>query len=72
MHGCCNSTKILPGYLHGSYRSSTRALVAHIDHNVEKFDCRYCNSQDQYKIQPDDFSSYKLTQTIIYILKCRF
>ena len=44
--------KILPGYLHGSYRSSTCALVARIDHNVEEFDCRYCNSQYQYKIWP--------------------
>ena len=50
-HGCRNSKKSLPGYLHGSYRSSTRALVAHIDHNVEEFDCRYCNSQDQYKMR---------------------
>ena len=55
--------KILPGYLHGSYRSSTRALVARIDHNVEEFDCRYCNSQDQYKIRPDDFSPDKLTRS---------
>ena len=60
MHGCRNSKKILPGYLHGSYRSSTRALVARIDHNVEEFDCRYCSSQCQYKIHPDDFSPCKL------------
>ena len=64
MHGCCNSTKILPGYLHGSYRSSTRALVARIDHNVEEFDCRHCNSQDQYKIRPDDFSPDKLVGSL--------
>ena len=64
MHGCCNSTKILPGYLHGSYRSSTRALVARIDHNVEEFDCRHCNSQDQYKMRPDDFSSDKLVRSL--------
>ena len=55
--------KILPGYLHGSYRSSTRALVARIDHNVEEFDCRYCNSQDKYKMRSDDFSPYKLIQS---------
>ena len=56
--------KILPGYLHGSYRSSTRALVARIDHNVEEFDCRLCNSQDQYKMRPDDFfSPYKLIRS---------
>ena len=42
--------KILPGYLHGSYRSWTHALVARIDHNVEEFDSRYCNSQDHYKM----------------------
>ena len=38
MHGCRNSKKILLGYLHGSYRGSTRALVARIDHNLEEFD----------------------------------
>ena len=64
MHGCRNSKKILPGYLHGSYRSSTRALVARIDHNVEEFDCRYCNSQDQYKMRPDDFSPDKLIRSL--------
>ena len=63
MHRCRNSKKILPGYLHGSYHGSTHALVARIDHNVEEFDCRYCNSQDQYKIRPDDFSPDKLTQS---------
>src|SRR3954465_13197290 len=63
MHGCRNSKKNLPGYLHGSYRSSTRALVARIDHNVEEFDCRYCNSQYHYKIQPDEFSPCNLTQS---------
>ena len=47
MHGCRNSKKILLGNLHGCYRSSTRALVARIDHNVEEFDNRYFNSQDQ-------------------------
>ena len=55
--------KILPGYLHGSYRSSTRALVARIDHNVEEFDCRHCNCQDQYKMRSDDFSPYKLIRS---------
>ena len=37
--------------------------MARIDHNVEEFDCRYCNSQDQYKIRPDDFSPDKLIQS---------
>ena len=37
--------------------------MARIDHNVEEFDCRYSNSQDQYKIRPDDFSPDKLTQS---------
>ena len=47
-----NHTRVL----HGCYRSSTRALVARIDHNVEEFDCRHCNSQDQYKMRSNDFS----------------
>ena len=63
MHGCCNSKKSYQ-YLHGSYRSSTRALVARIDHNVEEFDCRHCNSQDQYKMRPDDFSPDKLIRSL--------
>ena len=63
MHECRNSKKILPWHLHGCYRSSTRALVARTDHNVEEFDNRYCNSQDQYKMRPDDFSPDKLTQS---------
>ena len=37
--------------------------MARIDHNVEEFDCRYCNSQDQYKIRPDDFSPDKLIRS---------
>ena len=37
--------------------------MARIDHNVEEFYNRYCNSQDQYKIPPDEFSPYKLTQS---------
>ena len=63
MHGCRNSKKILLGYLHGSYRGSTRALVARIDHNVEAFDNRHCNSQFQYIMRPDDSSPDKLTQS---------
>ena len=53
--------KTLPWHLHGCYRSSTRALVARIDHNVEEFYNIYCNSQDHYKMQPDEFSPDKLT-----------
>ena len=34
--------------------------MAHIDHNVEEFDYRYCNSKDQYKTRSDDFSLDKL------------
>ena len=63
MHGCHNSKNFLAGHLHGSYRGSTRALVAHIDHNVEEFDNRHCNSQLQYNMRPDDFSPDKLTQS---------
>lgn len=63
MHGCRNSKKILPGYLHGSYRGSTHALVERIDHNLEEFDERHCSSQFQYNMQPDDFSHDKLTQS---------
>ena len=37
--------------------------MARIDHNVEEFYNRYCNSQDRYKIRPDEFSPYKLTQS---------
>ena len=40
----------LPGYLHRSYRGSTRALVARIHHNLEEFDNRYCNSQKKSRI----------------------
>ena len=63
MLGCRNGKKILPGYLHGSYHGSTRALVARIHHNLEEFDKRNCNSQFQYNMQPDDFSLDKLTQS---------
>ena len=63
MHGCRNSKKILPGHLHGTYCCSTRALVTRIDHNLEEYDNRYCNSQGQYKMRPDDFSPDKLTQS---------
>ena len=38
--------------------------MARIDHNVEEFDCRYCNSQDQYKMRPDDFSPDKLIRNL--------
>ena len=62
MHGCHNSKKILPGYLHRSYRGSTRALVARIHHNLE-FDNRYCNSYRKYKMRSDDFTPYKLIQS---------
>jgi len=54
---------LLPGYLHGNYHGLTRALVAGIDHNVEEFDNRHCNSQGQYKMRPDDFYPDKLTQS---------
>ena len=37
--------------------------MARIDHNVEEFDCRHCNSQDQYKMRSDDFSPYKLIRS---------
>ena len=37
--------------------------MARIDHNVEEFDCRDCNSQYQYKIRPDDFSPDKLIRS---------
>ena len=38
--------------------------MARIDHNVEEFDCRYCNSQDQYNMRPDDFSPDKLIRSL--------
>src|SRR4051812_1757096 len=63
MHGCRNSKKSYQGMSIVVTVVSTRTLVARIDHNVEEFDCRYCNSQDHYKIQPDDFSPCKLTQS---------
>ena len=44
--------------------------MARIDHNVEEFDCRYCNSQDQYKMRSDDFSPDKLTQSHLYSRFC--
>ena len=37
--------------------------MARIDHNVEEFSNRYCNSQDQYKMRPVGFSPDKLTQS---------
>ena len=37
--------------------------MARIDHNVEEFDCRYCNSQDKYKVRSDDFSTDKLVES---------
>ena len=58
MHGCRNSKKSYQGI--SIEVTVERALVARIDHNVEEFDCRYCNSQDQYKMRSDDFSPYKL------------
>ena len=63
MHGCRNSKKSYQG-IHSSYRSSTRALVARIDHNVEEFYNRYYNSKDQYKMRPDDFSPDKLVRSL--------
>ena len=37
--------------------------MAHIDHNVEEFADRYCNSQEKYNKQSDDFSPYKLIRS---------
>ena len=37
--------------------------MARIDHNVEEFDCRYCNSQYQYKMRSDAFSPDKLIRS---------
>ena len=34
--------------------------MAHIHHNLEEFDNRYCNSQKKYNKQSDDFSPYTL------------
>ena len=37
--------------------------MARIHHNLEEFDNRYCNSQEKYNKQPDDFSPYKLIRS---------
>ena len=37
--------------------------MARIDHNLEEYDNRYCNSQVQYKMRSDDFCPDKLIQS---------
>ena len=37
--------------------------MARIDHNLEEYHNRYCNSQGQYKMRSDDFSPDKLIRS---------